>query len=385
MSDSAQSKDLKDLKDPKDLPSKPEQQFWQTVVSDLPRMLIINLICTVVVTYVMHISAGLWESFVFSNCIGFSCYFLMRSVSWLIWGCQNPRNLWFYLLCITLAPIGVMVGSIIAALLFGYSLPSLIAFQWRFSQGFFILSCLVSLVAAWIFKSQATVAQLQAESETEKARSAAIERQALQTQLQLLQAQIEPHMLFNTLANLQGLIKLDPDRAQYMLAQLITYLRATLSIARNSHSTLAQEFELIRAYLELLAIRMGARLSYTLELPAELQTLNLPPMLLQPLVENAIKHGLEPKIDGGHLTVTARLDGKHVCLQVSDTGLGLDYAGSTSNPADSLHGSSGVGNQNLRERLQALFGSQASFELRAGPEGGALAEIRLPLPADSPN
>ncbi|HTN64961.1 MAG TPA: histidine kinase, partial [Burkholderiaceae bacterium] len=235
---------------------------------------------------------------------------------------------------------------------------------------FFILTC---GAISWFFWNRARLQELAARAAAEKARAAAIEKQAMQAQLQLLQAQIEPHMLFNTLATLQSLIAVDPPRAQHMLEQLIHYLRATLSSSRADKTTLAQEFALMDAYLGLMSVRMGARLSYALELPPDLRDIPVPPMLLQPLVENAIKHGLEPKIDGGRITVRARRDGERLCLSVADTGLGLEAA--------AANGSSGtqVGVANVRERLQALYGGTASFALVSNTPDGVLARLELPI------
>ena len=192
----------------------------------------------------------------------------------------------------------------------------------------------------------------------------------MQAQLQLLQAQIEPHMLFNTLANLQGLISFDPDRAQLLLDQLIQYLRATLSSSRAEATTLEQEFKLMQAYLGLMAVRMGARLAYTLDLPDDLRSARLPPMLLQPLVENAIQHGLEPKIEGGHITVRASVDDDQLTLTVVDDGLGLDHPGQTKGTQ--------LGVTNIRERLQVMHGAAASLSLDANTTGGVTARLTLP-------
>ena len=158
----------------------------------------------------------------------------------------------------------------------------------------------------------------------------------MQAQLQLLQAQIEPHMLFNTLANLQGLISFDPDRAQLLLDHLIQYLRATLSSSRADTTTLGQEFSLMEAYLGLMSIRMGARLRYALDLPAELGHATIPSMILLTLAENAIKHGIEPSLRGGEIRLSAlRVDGM-LRLRVQDTGMGLPASGAGSAPGSGL-------------------------------------------------
>jgi sensor histidine kinase YesM len=194
----------------------------------------------------------------------------------------------------------------------------------------------------------------------------------VQAQLRLLQAQIEPHMLFNTLANLQGLIDLDPERASTMLDQLIAYLRATLGVSRTESTTLEQEFAAMQAYLGLMQVRMGERLAFRLDLPSSLRAVRLPPLLLQPLVENAIVHGLEPKIDGGEVLIRAEAHGGLLALTVTDNGLGLREAG------DGVSRAGGVGVATTRARLQALYGERASVLLTPA-QPGTIARLTLPL------
>jgi sensor histidine kinase YesM len=243
-----------------------------------------------------------------------------------------------------------------------------------------LLMCvLISFSFGFYFWNKNKIADLRADTEKEKSRNAAIEKQAMQAQLQLLQAQIEPHMLFNTLANLQGLIAIDTERAQYMLEQLIVYLRASLNSSRIEKTTLKHEFALMKAYLELMAIRMGKRLTYILDLPVELETKEIAPMLLQPLVENAIKHGIEPKLDGGSIYVQATQHDGFLHLHVSDTGLGLpfDYNESTVHTSDETHHH--IGNANVRERLLALYGPTAHLSLEPKQPEGVTARISIPL------
>ena len=155
------------------------------------------------------------------------------------------------------------------------------------------------------------------------AQKTAAERNATQARLRLLQSQLEPHMLFNTLANLRALIGVDPTAAQQMVDRLNDYLRATLGASRATMHPLSAEFDRLRDYLELMAIRMGPRLRFELDLPEALRALPVPTLLLQPLVENAIKHGLEPKVAGGAITVrAARGDAGDLVLEVADTGQG---------------------------------------------------------------
>jgi LytS/YehU family sensor histidine kinase len=201
-------------------------------------------------------------------------------------------------------------------------------------------------------------------------RTSEIERHSVEAKLKLLQAQIEPHFLFNTLANLDALIQTDPQRARVMLADLNGYLRATLAASRRERSTLEEEFALLRGYLDVQAIRMGSRLKYRLELPPALAQASVPPMLLQPLVENAIRHGVEPKMEGGEVKVAAGSEQGRLVVTVSDTGLGWASAGASGG---------GVGLANVRERLAAAYGSEASVQVVEVPAGGVSVALRLPL------
>ena len=184
------------------------------------------------------------------------------------------------------------------------------------------------------------------------------------------------HTCFNTLANLRALIATEPDRALTMLDHLNSYLRATLRGSQGSSHPLQTEFERLRDYLELMAVRMGPRLRYTLDLPPELANLPIAPLLLQPLVENAIQHGLEPSVQGGDIVVRAQRTGGYLKLEVSDTGVGLQSAPSPRPAAQS----GGFGLAQVRERLQTLFGPQGTLILVAGASGGSLATVQYPLP-----
>lgn len=195
---------------------------------------------------------------------------------------------------------------------------------------------------------------------------------ASEARLKLLETQLEPHMLFNTLANLRALIGSDPQRAQVMLDHMIAYLRATLGASLQATHTLQAEFDRVRDYLELMAIRMGPRLSYTLDLPEALAQHPVPTLLLQPLVENSIKHGLEPKVAGGHIAVSARREGRHIVLDVIDTGVGLSEAEGER---------TGFGMAQVRERLASSHGAESAIELVAVHAGGTRATARFPYQA----
>jgi len=196
-----------------------------------------------------------------------------------------------------------------------------------------------------------------------------VQRHADEARLKLLETQLEPHMLFNTLANLRALIGVDAPRAQRMLDHMIAYLRATLDASRTTSHPLQAEFDRLRDYLELMAIRMGPRLQYALELPPDLAQLPVPALLLQPLVENGIKHGLEPKVEGGRIAVRARREGDALVLEVLDTGVG-DTRGA--------HAGSGFGLAQVRERLAALHGDRARLDFVLSRQG-AHATVVLPI------
>ena len=205
---------------------------------------------------------------------------------------------------------------------------------------------------------------------------ASSQRLLAEARLRALQAQIEPHFLYNTLANVVGLIGTQPASAQHMLERFIDYLRASLAASRGDHTTLASEAALLAAYLDVLAVRMGDRLRYRIDVPVDLRGFALAPMLLQPVVENAITHGLEPKLEGGEIVIGARVLGDRVCVEISDTGGGL----AESAAASKKHGG-GVGLSNLRERLASLYGGAARVELLENQPCGMTVRLMLPLNA----
>ena len=202
----------------------------------------------------------------------------------------------------------------------------------------------------------------------QKARS-----QLSEAQLRLLQAQIEPHFLFNTLANVQGLIDYDPAQAKRMLDAFTDYLRASLLQMRAQDVSLAQELALAQNYLAVMQCRMGERLRTQLDIPESLMAARLPPLLLQPLIENAIHHGLEPQLGGGLLQLRARPLGDGLQIDIQDSGVGL--ARSRQRPRRGH----GLALQNIRDRLLAVYGPAATLELAEAPgSGGTLARLNLP-------
>ncbi|MEO8060801.1 MAG: histidine kinase [Burkholderiales bacterium] len=205
-----------------------------------------------------------------------------------------------------------------------------------------------------------------------RARQLRAEQQATEAQLRLLQAQMEPHFLFNTLANVVGLMDADPPRAKLMLESFTDYLRASLGSLRAGEQTLGAELALVESYLHIAKIRMDDRLQCHIDVPEALRAHALPSLSLQPLVENAIQHGLEPQIAGGSVRVAAQLEGETLVLTVSDDGLGLSAARSATRRG------SGTALANIRARLQQRFGDRARLTIEAQTPHGVRATLRLP-------
>jgi LytS/YehU family sensor histidine kinase len=211
-------------------------------------------------------------------------------------------------------------------------------------------------------------AELTAREATAQANVATLERRLMEAQMAALQAQVEPHFLFNTLALIGQLIETDPQEAARVHAHLIDYLRSTLpQMRQRGGATLGKQVELSRAYLAIMQARMKERLQVRFDVPDFLGSAPFPPMMLQTLIENAIKHGLEPKIEGGTVTVRAHVLGADLHVEVCDDGVGIDP-----------HADDGVGLANIRERLQLLYGADAALDMMTPPGGGACATIRLP-------
>ena len=341
---------------------------------------------------------GLWRNWVLSMCIGgciqglievgrhaISAWLRRRGMrgpqldaNWPGWHLMGPY-------VVMAALLGYVLGFNLGALLLGMPVPVTVGFGSRGLAIVLTITVCVSAIATYSFYMRGQVAAMAAQAE-------AASRQASENQLRLLQSQLEPHMLFNTLANLRVLIGLDAARAQAMLDHLIRYLRATLGASGASLHPLATEFACLDDYLALMAVRMGPRLQVQLQLPDALRQHPVPPLLLQPLVENCIRHGLEPKVAGGRIRVRAEQQAGQLVLTVRDTGVGLagDSPPDSTAPAGTTasDGSrrSHYGTRHVAGRLATLYGNQASFSLRPATdaEGGTLAEVRLPLQADAP-
>ena len=207
-----------------------------------------------------------------------------------------------------------------------------------------------------------------------------LSRQLAEARLAAMQAQVEPHFLFNTLGAVEFLIETDPPRAAKMQRHLIAYLRAVLPNLRRSDSTLEQEVDACRNYLEILKVRMEHRLEFSFGFPEGLGSASFPPLMLQSVVENAIHHGLEPKASGGRVDLSVHIRHGALVVEVADTGVGLRHA--PRDPMATLGGgkesAGGLGLSNLRERLQTLYGPKGKLILEDNEPSGARIRIEIP-------
>jgi LytS/YehU family sensor histidine kinase len=211
-------------------------------------------------------------------------------------------------------------------------------------------------------------AELSADEATQRAHTEQLQRTVVEARMEALQAQIEPHFLFNTLASIDQLIRTDPPRASKMQQSLIRYLRSAMPQMREGRRpTLGQQVGLCTAFLEIMAVRMEDRLQVVINVPEGLKSAVFPSMMLQTLVENAIKHGLEPKTEGGRVEIRAEVVDGQLAVHVLDTGLGF-----------APKGEGGVGLANVRERLAALYGERAELVISVPPAGGTCATIQVP-------
>jgi len=230
-----------------------------------------------------------------------------------------------------------------------------------------LLWALVGSIGYWLFRSLREDELAREELADAECRRETLHAQMIEARLQALQAQIEPHFLFNTLANVRRLYETVPDRGREMLSSLISYLRAALPSMRQSGSTLGRELDLARSFLTILKMRMGDRLDFAIDADPALRDAEVPPMVLPTLVENAIKHGLSPLPEGGRIDIAARREGGSLFIEVRDNGAGF-----------SSTGGSGVGLANTRSRLAALFGPRAGIELSSAAPRGVVASVRMP-------
>jgi sensor histidine kinase YesM len=267
------------------------------------------------------------------------------------------------LVSVLMAAIGIRVRLLVA----GLPVESIVE-EPSYFLSIFTLMASIGGIGNWLFSTlreeQAARDQL---ADAECCRET-LQAQMVEARLSALQAQIEPHFLFNTLANVKRLYETAPHHGREMLSSLISYLRAALPTMRQSGSTLERELDLARSFLTILKMRMGDRLDFAIHAEAGLARAEVPPMVLPTLVENAIKHGLSPLPEGGRIDIAARAQDGDLVIDVRDNGAG--FSGS---------GGSGVGLANTRSRLAALYGPRASLSMSAATPRGVIASVRMPF------
>ncbi len=242
---------------------------------------------------------------------------------------------------------------------------------------FTFLFIVASAILKFTYKGRLQ-AEVQAKKASATAEAESLKRQVVEARMAAMQAQVEPHFLFNTLASIDHLIETDPARASVMQKNLIALLRASMPTMREASGNgngnsgvrdLGRELAVIRPYLEILKVRMEERLTTEIAVPEGLLSAEFPPMMIQTLVENAIKHGLEPKAEGGHLRVAAEIVHGKLQVTVADTGLGFGKAATAG---------TGVGLANIRERLQLLYGPKATLTVAENQPSGTVVTVTVP-------
>ena len=238
----------------------------------------------------------------------------------------------------------------------------------RLSQ-YFLMTVILGTVSYWVILALATALNYHQQYRIETIRSSELRAQLAQTQLQALRTQLHPHFLFNTLNAIAELVYQDPPRAERTLTRLSDVLRLSLARSDADLVTLGEELDFLRSYLEVQQILLQERLRVDWTIADETLQARVPTMILQPLVENAIRHGIGPRVAGGHLRLAASRQGGRLLLVVEDDGVGLD--GTDQTP--------GIGLANTRARLQHLYPGNHRFELTGNASGGATATLDLPF------
>jgi hypothetical protein len=345
-------------------------------------LLIAGIVILLTLVHTVWFEGDIGTSLIYNTVITLCCSGLIQSSLWLCAPRQFGRtslelqertwpSLRVTVLCLVLGSVlGVFLGIEIGDFILGQVSEYFLQLTFRQLLGAALFALIPGAAAIVYSLGNSRVAN--AFAATQHA-----QRIAAENQLRLLESQLEPHMLFNTLANLRVLIAIDANRAQAMLDHLVAFLRTTLEASRATSHPLRLEFLRTAEYLAVLQVRMGPRLHTVLDCPSELSDLAIAPLLLQPLIENAIKHGLEPKIDGGTLIVRASQEAQTLVIEVHDTGVGLQLNALE----NKCNAGSHFGLQQVRERLKVKYGATASLTIGTAPgmDGGTLVRLMIPI------
>jgi hypothetical protein len=311
------------------------------------------------------------DTFVYAQCIGFVIYGVYQIAERLFAARLCGTGLWVRSACHALiAIIGIFPGYLLAFRILHLTDGSVWLFSPRTVISIVNVTLLISAVLLLIFVPRERAARAEASIAREQARVAAAENEATTARMKLLEAQVEPHFLYNTLAHVISLIDGEPRTAKGMIERLIALLRASAASASGA-STLGVQVDLLCAYLDIVALRMGARMRWHIEVPATLRELAVPPMLLQPIVENAVKHGIEPWPAGGEIAIAASNAGSALLLTVTDTGRGFREKAAA--------GATGIGLANLRARLAGMYGDEAALMIEDVAPHGTRVSLKLPV------
>jgi sensor histidine kinase YesM len=312
------------------------------------------IFCTAIALVLTLFMPPFWLEFVYSQCIGLSSLIINVGLAHFV----KSKIRRIAALCITL-PASVAIGLTLAFAISGVGSWSESYAPKGMAIGLFF--ALIGVITFLLFE------RIEREATQRKLIKGESEKREIEANLKMLQAQIEPHFLFNTLANVSSLIDTDPALARKLLERLNDWLRVALVRARSDNATLDDELDMLENYLQILKIRFGERLRWDINVPEAARLTVFPPMLLQPLVENAVRHGIEPKIGGGEIGIRATIDASTLRIEVIDTGVGLvgDEGG-------------GAGLANVRARLATLFGAGGRLKLENNAGGGVVATLELP-------
>ena len=331
---------------------------------DLARVLVVNTLVAAFLLLLNHF--GFVNNLIYSHAIGLSIYALALGLSRLVGADRADRKA-----LVIAVPLGCLLGIELGCWITGDSLLGS-----ELPLGTLLATLAVPLVigtvATHYFYTRGQLAEQRAQLKQAELERALDQQRLSEARLKMLQAQIEPHFLFNTLSNILNLIEDDPAIARTMLADLTRLLRRSLQRGRLDSLALAEEMSDIRAYVEIQAQRMGPRLRCSIQVDPGLESVQIAPYLVQPLVENAIRHGLEPQVGGGELRIDARRTGETLTIEVADTGGGLR----ADHPP-------GLALANISARLAAIYGERAGLSLHPNAPSGVIARLRLPLATQS--
>ena len=342
----------------------------RTTIIRLARVAVITAACNTAVTGVVFpfVENSFADLLISAQVVGFALLALLYPAMNMA---MSP--LWRTVSVAIALVVGAFFGTVLVVVVKGRDLGMMFGDSHRLvSFGLTaIIGFIAGTIAVAVMATRARIARTEAELMRSEADRQRLARKHAEAELKVIRAQIEPHFLFNTLANLSFLIKDNPDQALAMLENLIDYLQAAVPRIRGESSTLRNELAMASAYVSILQIRMGERLQAVFDIPQDLLVVPFPPMMLITLIENAIKHGLNELPEGGTITVRAVRRENSLMLCVADTGVGL--------PASGNHLPEGIGLGNIRERLASMYGERARLTLALNLPRGAVATIQIPI------